>query len=99
VEALLDGILCAIERLGCAFLSALIDALNLLIVAVGLSIDALSLLLPLMPTSFTPPGSGVLGVVNWLYPVGPALGGLSLMLTLWVTTLGIRIALRWVKAL
>jgi hypothetical protein len=72
---------------------------NGIIIALGGFIDVISALLPGMPATAGPPNSLVLGWILWIYPLGTAVGVLSAVITLWIALLGVRIALRWVKAL
>ena len=87
------------ERIGMFVLNALIDALNLLIVAVGALIGVLFALLPNMPAVPQPPDAGFLHQFAFFYPVGGVLAVLALFVTAYVALLVIRIGLRWVKAL
>jgi hypothetical protein len=87
------------ESIGKFVLNALIDVVNLLIVAVGALIGVLFAVLPNMPDAPGPPDQGWLEVFAYFVPVGAIVAMLGLFLAAYVALLVIRIALRWVKAL
>ena len=87
------------ESIGKFVLNALIDAINLVVVAVGALIGVLFALLPNMPTAPGPPDSGWLSTFSYFVPVGAIVALLALFLAAYTALLIIRIALRWVKAL
>jgi len=94
--SLLGGLAHAIGQF---VLNALIDAINVLIIAVGALVGLLLSALPDMPSAPTAPASPWIGWLNWLIPVAPMVAALSLFVGLWVAFLVIRIPLKWVKAL
>lgn len=87
------------EAIGRWFLNALIDFLNLLIVAVGALIGVLFALLPDMPPVPQPPESGVLQAFAFVFPVAAVVAVMGLFVSAYIAVLLVRIALRWVKAL
>lgn len=87
------------ESIGAFVLNALIDGVNLIIVAIGVLITTLLALLPQMPAAPGPPDQGFLGWFSWLVPVGAILALMGVFLSAYIVLLAIRIALRWVKAL
>lgn len=87
------------ESIGKFVLNAIIDAINLLIVAVGALIGVLFAVLPNMPAAPGPPESGWLETFSYFVPVGAIVALLALFLAAYTALLVIRIALRWVKAL
>lgn len=96
---MLDAIFNLPEAIGRWVLNAIIDAINLLIVAVGALIGVLMALLPDMPDAPEPPDEGILATLAYFYPVGAVVAALALFVAAYVALLVIRIALRWVKAL
>lgn len=95
----LNAILCVLQNILLAVLWAGALVINALIVALGAFAAALVLLLPGMPDPPPPPDSGVLQVFAWFYPLGGLLAGLLVFITLWITVVAIKAALRWVKLL
>jgi hypothetical protein len=93
------AILCICQGIAMSMLAIGQMLVNGIIVAIGGFVDVISALLPNMPAAVGPPNSAVLGWILWIYPLGTALGVLSAVITVWIALLGIRIALRWVKAL
>lgn len=87
------------ESIGRFVLNALIDALNLLIVAVGALVGVVFAVLPDMPDVPEPPDSGFLHQFSYFFPVGGVVAALAVFVTMYVAVLVVRIALRWVKAL
>jgi hypothetical protein len=96
---LLDQILCWVKQIGAMVLNALIDVVNLLVVAVAALIGAVLTLLPNMPAQPPSPSGGVLGALNWVVPLDNILGLLAGLLVIILAMQAISIALRWVKAL
>jgi hypothetical protein len=41
----------------------------------------------------------VLGFLNWVVALGPLLTGFMLLVGLWITYLGLRVVLNWVRVL
>ena len=87
------------EAIGKFVLNAIIDAFNLVIVAVGALIGVLFALLPNMPDAPGPPDSGWMQTFSYFVPVGAIVALLAAFLAAYTALLIIRIALRWVKAL
>jgi hypothetical protein len=84
---------------GNAVLWALEAAINALILAVGVLIGTVLGLLPGLPDTPDGPTPQALGWIAWFFPVGGVLAGLVVMVGLYTVFLGLRIVLRWVKAL
>jgi hypothetical protein len=95
----LNAILCVLQNLLLAILWAGATVVNALVLAIAGLAAVVGLLLPGMPEPPPPPASGVLQVFAWFYPVGGLLAGLLVFVTLWITVVAIRAALRWVKLL
>jgi hypothetical protein len=96
VLSLLGGLA---ESIGRFVLNAIIDGINLLIVAVGALIGVVMALLPNMPAVPEPPDDGFLHTFAYFFPVGGVVALLGLFVTAYIAVLVVRIALRWVKAL
>ncbi len=87
------------QAIGAFVLNALIDVVNLVVVAVGALIGVLMLLLPNMPAAPGPPDEGILHTFAFVVPVGGIAAALAVFIAAYVSLLVIRIGLRWVKAL
>ena len=89
-----------VTNLVCFIITALVRALNLILVALGALIEALVSILPNMPSlPETPAEVGeVMGWVNWFFPVGTTIAVLAFLLTAWLLWQGVAIGLRWAKA-
>jgi len=98
--SLLGKIADFIVNIGTFLLNAVIDAVNLVIVALGALIGVVLGLLPGMPDA---PSIGAsnnwLGWLNYYLPISGLLVGLTVFVGLYSALLVLRIALRWVKAL
>lgn len=95
----LSWVWCAVRHVAYDLIDLAITAFNALVSAIAALIELLASLLPDMPTSPPNPASGVLGGLNWAVPIAPLLGGLTAFVSLWVSVIVVRTALRWVKAL
>lgn len=96
---LLGIVVCVLTALASFILAGIIFAVNALIVGIGAFLLALAALMPDMPDAPPNPDGGVLGTLNWIMPLSQLLGGLTIVLTLWLAFLGLRVALRWMKAM
>ena len=96
---LLEAILCVLQNILLAVLWAGAQVVNVLVLALAGLAVLLAALLPEMPELPEPPDEGVVGAIAWLYPVGGVLAGLLVIVTLWLTVMAVRAALRWVKLL
>lgn len=76
----------------------LVLALNGTIIVLGGILGVALGLLPAFPAAPSAP-SGVLGGLLWFLPLGTILAFFSLMVTAWVTFLGVKVALKWGRAL
>ena len=95
----LHAILCAVFQLAGRLIDFLVLIANVLVLTIGTVIAALLSLLPTMPDPPEAPGGGVVGLLNWVFPVGPLVATCAGLTALWLAFLVIRIGLRWVKAL
>ncbi len=95
----LQTIVCILQRLVDAFVAGAMTFVNDLIAAIGGLLTALVQLLPTMPAFPSPPTGGVLGALNWLVPIPEIIGALSLVVTLWLVIVPLRLLLRWIKLL
>lgn len=95
----LGGILEGVRAIGQLVLWALVTVVNLVVDAIGAFIAAVISLFPQLPAAPGPPDSGILQWVNYFLPLGGMLALFAVFLGCWVAFLGIRVALRWAKAL
>jgi hypothetical protein len=95
----LQDILCMVAAVGAFVLWALVSAVNLLLVSLGLLIGGIVALMPSMPAEPDPIGGDVLEVVNYFFPLGGVVAALVALVALWGAFLLIRIPLRWAKVL
>lgn len=77
----------------------LVGVFNAVIVAFGALATVILAIMPGFPEAPEPPTSGVLGLLNWVIPLGPVLAGFSTIVIAWTSFLAFKIALKWVKAL
>jgi hypothetical protein len=94
----LEDVLHGILDLPFVLINLLIDSVNATITAIAAIANALVSLLPGFPSAPTAPG-GVVGALLWFFPLGTVLSFFALMVTAWVTFLGIRAALNWFRVL
>lgn len=99
IGSLLKTIWCAILSVPYYIADFLVMILNALVVALGALGQGLLALCPPFPDPPTQPAGGWVGYLNWFLPVGGLLAGLMVFVTLWLTFLVLRTALKWVKAL
>jgi hypothetical protein len=105
-DVVLDPIIDALEWLGALIkkigelvLWAVVSALNALIQALGFFAHLIYDLLPDMPAVPGAPSNGILGVVNYVLPIGGVIAGLMIFVGLWLLYLIIRVPLKWAKVL
>jgi hypothetical protein len=96
MSALLTGILGAVTSMA-RTVAAIVTASNLIVVGIAFMALYVLGLLPSMPA--VPDAPAYIGYVNWLFPVADVVGIFSTFIGLYVIFLGLRIILRWVKAL
>lgn len=96
---LLEAILCAIETLAAGIVDLLIVMINAAIVGLGALVAVVMLLLPEMPAPPPLPEAGILGFVNWLFPLAGAAALLATMGGLFLGYMAVRIILNWLRAL
>lgn len=94
-----DQLVCLLAALGNIIVGSVIAFLNLLILAAAGWLAILAALLPEMPGPSTSQTPEVLQWLNWLFPVAGYVGLMSIMLTLWISMIGVRAALRFLRAL
>lgn len=80
-------------------LDPLTTLINDVIVVLGAVASWAIGILPGFPSAPGAPSSGILGFICWVIPVGPMLAVFSVLVTAWTLFLGVKIALRWVKAI
>src|SRR4051794_16087615 len=95
----LSSIWHAITGFGQLVLWGLVSGVNLLVAAIGGFIAAVISLFPQLPDAPSAPASGILQWENYFIPLGGLLALFTTFLTCWVAFLGIRVALKWAKAL
>jgi len=95
----LSGIWHVLTGIGQLALWAFVSAVNLVIAALGGFIALVIGLFPQLPTAPGPPDSGVLQWVNYFLPLGGLVALFTTFVAVWISFLGIRVALRWAKAL
>jgi hypothetical protein len=78
---------------------ALVSSFNLFIVGVAALATTFLALLPAFPAAPDAPSDGILGFIVWLVPLGGMITAFAGFTACWITFLGLKIALRWVKAL
>jgi len=76
----------------------LVELVNAFILAIAALAAAVLSLLPGFPDPPEAPG-GVMGALLWVVPIGPILAFFGLMGSCWIAFRGLKVALRWVKAL
>lgn len=94
----LSDIWSAIKDLPFLIADLLMGIINGIIAALAVIAEAVLSILPSFPEAPSAPG-GVLGFLWWVVPIEGVLGFFMLMVSCWVGFLGVKIALRWVKAL
>jgi hypothetical protein len=92
------AILCFIEQMPTLVLVGTIWTVNALVAGIGSSVDFLLQQLPTMPAFPTATG-GWVAWLQWLYPIGSLVGVLTMLLSLFLAVLVIRVGLNWMKAL
>lgn len=97
--ALLGEILAAVSAAGAYVLAALETCVNAVLAAM---VALYAVIISLLPGMSDAPAIGHpqwLSWLSWFYPVGDLLAGLAIIITLWVTWLGFRYALRLVRGI
>lgn len=94
----LESIWNAVKDLPFLLIGLLVEMINGLILALAALAELVLSLLPSFPEAPSAPG-GVMGALLWVVPLAPILAFFGLMVTCWIAFLGLKIALRWVKAL
>jgi hypothetical protein len=97
--SLLSLIADTLAATGVLSLWAMESAINATVVAIAASATFLLGLLPSIPAPPSQPASPWIGWLNWIFPLGPAITAATGLLVLYTLLLGLRVALRWVKAL
>lgn len=98
--SIFGDILCVLQNILLAIASVGVFAINGLVAALGVLLEAVVFLLPAMPAvpeSGAPPQA--LAWLAWFYPVSGALLAFGTFLVCWGAFLVIRVVLRWTKAL
>lgn len=73
-------------------------AINGAIISLGALLGVALSLLPSFPSA-PKPASGVLGGLLWFLPLGSIMAVFTLLVSAWVTFLGVKVALKWGRAL
>jgi hypothetical protein len=92
----LESILFGVLDIPFLVIGLLVESLNGWIEAMGLLIGGLVALLPSFPDVPTIPADAA-AAAAWLLPVAGVLGVFVVMLGLWLTFMGLKIALNWGK--
>jgi len=98
VLSFLEDILHGILDLPYVLINLLVAMVNGLIAALAAIAAAALSLLPGFPEAPSAPG-GVVGALLWFFPLGTVLSFFGLMVTAWVTFLGVKVALKWFRVL
>lgn len=77
----------------------LVELINALILAIVALANALLSLLPGFPEPPGAPAGGIVGGILYFFPIVSIVSILTTFVTAWIVFLGVRVALRWVKAL
>jgi hypothetical protein len=80
-------------------IGGLVELINALIIAIAALAEFLLSLLPAFPDPPSEPASGIVGWLLWMVPLGTMLALFTLLVSLWIGFLGVKVALKWVKAL
>jgi len=96
--SIFEDILCIISGLASIIEYAAVVVVNDLIIGLAAVLAVVAPLLPSMP-SFPDLSGQNFAWLGWLVPVSSIVGLNSLAVTIFLTMFGLRIALRWVKAL
>lgn len=79
-------------------IDGLVQVVNMFVAAIGLAISGVMFVLPNMPTRPTIPDDGVVGFMNWLFPVEAFIANALIGIGLLILFFAARIFLRWGKA-
>jgi uncharacterized membrane protein len=85
--------------LGSTVVWALESVVNLFLSALAAFATTVLGLLPSIPAAPATPVSDWVGWLNWFFPLAPAIAAATTLLLLYTLMIGLRVALRWVKAL
>jgi uncharacterized membrane protein len=99
LEQIFAALLCLLSELGNIILGCLVAFLNLIIVSAAGWLSVLAALLPNMPNAPTGQTPQALAWANWFYPIGDALQCFAVALALWLGVMGVRAALKMLRAL
>jgi len=99
VVAVLGWMLTGITTIGSYVLWAIETGFNAILVAVVAAYSAAVALLPSMSSAPSIGSPTWLGWLNWFYPVGDLVTGLTGLLTMWLAFLAVRYVLRLVKGI
>jgi hypothetical protein len=99
LHSVLGWLECVFLMLGELVSRGAIEAFNELVRGVGLFLVVLVTLLPNFPAFPSSPNSGVLQWLNWAFPLTGLVTAMTIVISLWVTMVVLRIVARWVKAL
>lgn len=72
--------------------------INDALVVIGAVLAGALAILPPFPAAPDPPDGGILGFICWVFPLGPMLAVFAALVTCWTIFLGVKVALRWAKA-
>jgi hypothetical protein len=89
----------AIKDVPYLIVAGLVEVVNAIIAAVAAFCEVLLALLPSFPDPPSEPVSGIAGWLLWMVPLGTMLSLFTTLVALWITFLGIKVALKWVKIL
>jgi hypothetical protein len=99
VIGVLEAILCVIEELAADIVGLLVLAVNGALIALGALLAVIIALLPSMPEPPTKPGSGIIGFLNFFFPLAGVAGILTTMGSLFLGFMAVRVILNWIRAL
>ncbi len=89
----------AIKDLPFLILDGIVDLINAFIAGIAALAELLLDLLPAFPDPPSGPESGIVSWLLWMVPLGTMLSLFSVLVTLWITFLLVKTALKWVKVL
>ncbi|WP_119067657.1 hypothetical protein [Rubrobacter indicoceani] len=75
---------------------AIVAAINVVMSAVAALVNAAISLLPDSNVDVPQIGNDIIGMLNWLFPVGPLVAEAGLIITAWAFYKGYRYLFRWV---
>lgn len=89
-------ILCYLKWMISAIPWAIISAFNLVLSTLAAAVNAAISLLPSVNPEVPRIGSDIIGMLNWMFPVGPLVIEAGLIVTAWAMYLAYRYLFRWV---